>query len=182
MDVVYHLSFGTNLLDHYTPVQVLNEPHKSAQSQSYMWVLASTHRHDTPAVLFHYADTRSGQIPSQQLAGYSGTLMVDGYEGYQPVYRTGQLTRLGCWAHARRKFVDAQRQQPKGKTGKADQALAFIQKLYAIEKRSQEQLPDERHKIRQQQSQPIIDKLHQWLQKSLLTTPPKSTLGKALGY
>lgn len=165
-----------------TPVQVLNEPNRTAQRQSYMWVLASTHRHSTPVVLFHYADTRSGDIPKQQLAGYRGALMVDGYEGYQAVCEQQQLTRLGCWAHARRKFIEAQRQQPKGKTGKADQALAFIQKLYAIEQRSKERPPDERRQRRQTQAQPIIDKLYQWLQKSLPTTPPKSTLGKALAY
>ena len=108
--------------------------------------------------------------------------MVDGYEGYQSVCDQQQLTRLGCWAHARRKFVEAQRQQPKGKTGKADQAIAFIQKLYAIEKRSKELPPDERHQLRQQQAKAVIDKLHQWLQKSLPTTPPKSSLGKALTY
>lgn len=165
-----------------TPVQVLNEPGKSAQRQSYMWVLASTQQHRSPAVLFHYADTRSGDIPKQQLAGYCGALMVDGYEGYQGACDQQQLTRLGCWAHARRKFVEAQRQQPKGKTGKADQAIAFIQKLYAIEKRSKELPPDERHPLRQRHAKPVIDKLHQWLQKSLPTTPPKSSLGKALTY
>ena len=50
--------------------------------------------------------------------------MVDGYEGYQKAVETYQITRLGCWAHARREFVEAQKRQVKGKAGRADQALA----------------------------------------------------------
>jgi len=89
---------------------------------------------------------------------------------------------LGCWAHARRKFVDAQKLQPKGKTGKADQAIAFIQKLYLIEKQIKDDPPDQRYIIRQQQTKPIIDKIKNWLDKSLLHVPPKTALGTALQY
>jgi transposase len=116
------------------------------------------------------------------LADYTGALMSDGYEGYNPVCEQNKLTRLGCWAHARRKFVDVQRQQAKGKTGKTDIALGLIQKLYAIAKISKEKSVDERYSIRQQQAKPVIDKLKQWLEKSLQNTPPKTTLGKAIVY
>lgn len=87
--------------------------------------------------------------------------MSDGYEGYAAVCAKNKLTRLGCWAHARRKFVDALRQQPKGKTGKADIALGFTQQLYAAEKISKEKSFDERLEIRQAQSKPIVEKLRQ---------------------
>ena len=109
-------------------------------------------------------------------------LMADGYEWYQLACDDYHIQRLGCWAHARRKFVDAQKLQPKGKTGKADQVLAFIQKLYLIEKQIKDEPPDHRYRIRQQQAQPIIDKIKSWLQKSLLHVPPKTALGKALQY
>ena len=165
-----------------TPVQVLNEPGKTAQSKSYMWVLSSAKTSNQPAVLFHYSPSRSGEIPKQQLAGYQGALMVDGYEGYQAVCTQQQLTRLGCWAHARRKFMDAKRQQPKGKVGKADQALALIQKLYAIEKTASDKTTAERYASRQSQSTLIIDKLKQWMDKTLANTPPKSDIGKAVSY
>lgn len=108
--------------------------------------------------------------------------MVDSYAGYQAVCDHNTLTRLGCWAHARRKFIEAQRLQPKTKTGTTDQALAYSQKLYAIEKQSKENTADERHCIGQQQAKPIIDKLHVWLQKRLPGTPPKTARGKALHY
>ena len=165
-----------------TPVQVLNEPGKTPQSKSYMWVMSSAHVSSTAVILFHYNASRSAQIPQDQLADYQGALMVDGYEGYQAVCTQNQLTRLGCWAHARRKFIEAQRLQPKGKTGKADQALAYIQKLYILEKYSKDKPADERHRIRQEQAKPIIDKLHDWTNKQLPRTPPKTAIGKALYY
>ncbi|MCZ0867270.1 IS66 family transposase [Dasania sp. GY-19] len=164
-----------------TPLQVLNEPGKTAQSKSYMWVTATTQT-STHIILYHYSASRSGETPQHLLADFNGALMVDGYEGYSAVCNTQQLTRLGCWAHARRKFVDAQRQQPKGKTGKADQALAFIQKLYRYEQLAKDKTANERYTIRQAQSKPEIDKLKKWLEKTLLNTPPKTTLGKAISY
>ncbi len=164
-----------------TPLQVLNEPGKTAQSKSYMWLIATTHA-SVPIVLYHYSASRSAETPKKLLVDFNGALMTDGYEGYNGVCVENQLTRLGCWAHARRKFIDAQRQQPKGKTGKADIGLGFIQKLYAAEKISKEKSFDERLEIRQSQSKPIIENLRQWLEKTLLNTPPKTTLGKALSY
>ncbi|WP_269620928.1 MULTISPECIES: IS66 family transposase [Zhongshania] len=72
--------------------------------------------------------------------------------------------------------------QPKGKIGKADQGLAFIQKLYAIEKKIKEEPPNKRYQVRQNEAKPILDKLKDWLDKSLLTVPPKTAIGKALVY
>ncbi len=106
--------------------------------------------------------------------------MVDGYEGYQKACDTYSIKRLGCMAHARRKFVEAQKLQKK--TGKADQAIAFIQKLYAIERQIKDQPPDERYRIRQQKAVPIIEKLKAWKDKSLATVLRESALGKALTY
>ena len=164
-----------------TTLQVLKEPDKPAQSKSYMWLMASFGQQ--PITLFHYASGRSQQIPLEQLEGtQTQALMVDGYNGYQQACTDYEITRLGCWAHARRKFVDAQKLQTKGKTGKADQALAFIQKLYVIEKKIKDKPSDERYSIREQQAKPIIDKIKVWMEKSLPKVPPKTALGKALHY
>ena len=122
------------------------------------------------------------QVPKVLLDSSVNALMVDGYEWYQRACDDYQIQRLGCWAHARRKFIDAQKLQPRGKTGKADQALAFIQKLYAIEKKIAHDPPDKRYALRQQQAKPIVNKIKQWLQKSLPQVPPKTALGKALQY
>lgn len=164
-----------------TGVQVLSEPGKNPQSQSYMWLLRSTQQ---PAVLFHYAPTRSGDVPQHLLREFSGALMVDGYEGYSAVCAKNHITRLGCWAHARRKFIEAkipQKNKPE-KTGKADQALAWIQQLYRIEHDIKLLGTEERLTARQQHAQPVIDKIKTWLEKSILQVPPKTALGKALHY
>lgn len=87
-----------------------------------------------------------------------------------------------CWAHARRKFVDVQKVQPKGKTGKADWALNQIRKLYGVEKQAKALGPDARQALREQKSRPLIYQLRTWLDKSLAQVLPKSTLGKALHY
>lgn len=164
-----------------TQVQVLNEPNKTAQSNSYMWVLRST-LPTASAILFRYEPTRSGDAAKELLHNFSGALMVDGYEGYNAACIKNGITRLGCWAHARRKFIEAQKAQPKGKTGKADQALAYIQQLYRIEQFIKDKTADEKYQARQRQSQPILDKLKHWLDKSLTQVPPKTAFGKALYY
>lgn len=163
-----------------TPVQVLHEPDKPAQSESWMWVRASGG--ECPVRLFDYAPTRRKTVPLDLLSADTHVLMVDGYGGYAEACRRYGILRLGCWMHARRKFVDAQRLQPKGKTGKADQALAFIAKLYQVESSCRTGPPEPRYQARQEQAKPILDQLHAWLDKTLRTTPPKTTLGVALGY
>lgn len=163
-----------------TTVQVLSEPDKKAQSKSYMWLMASFT--DKPITLFRYDPTRSQGVPKELLTDAVTALMVDGYKGYQAACVDYKIQRLGCWAHARRKFVDAKKLQPKNKTGKSDQALAFIQKLYLIEKQIKYDPPDQRYRTRQEQAKPIMDKIEQWLQKSLPHVPPKTALGNALTY
>ncbi|WP_290581018.1 IS66 family transposase [Ketobacter sp.] len=85
-----------------TTVQVLKEPDKTAQSKSHMWVMSSYRHH--PAIVFHYAPSRSGSVAETFLQGTqpNTAIMVDGYEGYQKACDRLRLKRLGCWAHARR--------------------------------------------------------------------------------
>jgi len=146
-----------------------------------MWVTA-TGPPQAGIVLFHYAPTRSGQVPKDLLADYRGALMVDGYEPYDAVCAAESIDRLGCWAHARRKFVEAQRLQPKGKTGKPDQALSLINKLYGLERSLKGATVEEIHRVRQDRALPVLQQLHAWLEKTLPRTAPGTTLGKALTY
>ena len=85
-------------------------------------------------------------------------------------------------AHVRRKFIEAQKAQPNGKTGKADWAVNRIQKLYAIESQSKGLTPEARHQQRQEKALPLLIEFKEWLDKSLLTVPPKTALGTALAY
>jgi len=164
-----------------TTVQVLEEPGKPAQSTSYMWVMGAGPPH-ARLLVYHYAQSRAASVPTDLLDDFSGALMVDGYAGYGAVCTAQGITRLGCWAHARRKFFDAAKLQPKGKTGRPDQALAMINKLYLIERQAQDMDPDAHHALRQQQARPVVDKLGAWLEKTLPQVPPKTALGGALHY
>lgn len=161
-----------------TSVQVLREPGRAAQSQSYMWV-AATGPPDHSTVLFHYAPSRGKAVATQLLAGFTGALMVDGYDGYEGI---PHVTRLGCMAHARRKFVDAQRVQPKGVPGKADAALKLIKALYKIERDGAEMTPGARKVLRDEHAKPVTDQLHHWLMTEKPREPPKTALGKAMTY
>lgn len=165
-----------------TPVQVLKEPDRLAQSRSYMWVQAGGPP-GRRVVLFDYDTSRSGAVPKALLGDYAGHLVTDGYEGYNAVVAVNGITHLACWAHARRKFVEVQRAQPKGKTGSADVALNYIGKLYGVE-RGLKEIPDvaQRTQVRQARSVPILDELRAWLDKRLGQSPPKSKLGEALAY
>jgi len=166
-----------------TRVQVLKEPDKLAQSLSYMWV-RRTGQDDRPIILFDYHSSRSAGVVNELLGDYQGYLQSDDYVGYHKIGKTEGVTHLGCMAHARRKFIEAQKVAPsaKGKVSKADMGVSLIKGLYQIESGIRESSPEERYKVRQSKSVPQLAKLKKWLEKSLRHTPPKSKTGVALGY
>ncbi|MNZ81116.1 Transposase IS66 family protein [compost metagenome] len=164
-----------------TRLQVLHEPGRDPTSQSWMWV-QSGGPPQTPIVLFDYSTSRAQEVPLRLLAGYRGYLMSDDYAGYNAIAAQEGIERLACWAHARRKFIDAQKVQPKGKTGRADMALNLINKLYGIERDLKEANDAERFKARQQRSQPILDQLKAWLDKTQPQVATQTALGKAVNY
>ena len=175
-----------------TPVQVLNEAGKKAESKSYMWVRCAALAGAGPPgsgparggparqrlILFDYDASRSGTVPTRLLADYQGALMVDGYEA---VCKAQRLTRLGCWVHARRKFVEVSNTRKK-KNNQAAYAIKLIAKLYRIEKDLVNVLPEVRYQQRIERAKPNIDKLKTWLDDTRPKVPPKTALGKALHY
>lgn len=164
-----------------TVVQVLKEKDKSPTSNSYMWVQAGGPP-DKPVVIYDYDPSRSSAVPTRLLLGYQGYLMTDGYEGYNALARTEGIEHLVCWAHVRRKFVEASRVQAKGKKGRADEAVALIGKLYGIERDCKDANDPERFLARQQRSVPVLAQLREWLSKTLPAVVPGSALGRALSY
>ena len=136
-------------------------------------------------ILFDYAPSRSGEVPKALLSGFTGTLVTDGYEGYNAVVKQQSLTHAGFWVHARRKFDEALKSRQKGKLskgGKASRALNMIGKLYQIERATKAMTPDERLALRQEKAKPILEEFRQWLDSSLNQVPPKTLTGKALQY
>ena len=164
-----------------TRVQVLKEPDREATSRSWMWVQTGGPP-GKPVILFDYSTSRAQEVPSRLLESYCGYLMTDDYAGYNAVAVQPGIERMGCWAHARRKFVEAQKVQPKGKTGRADIALNLINKLYGIERDLKDASDEQRHQGRQQDSLPILAQLHGWLEKTQPQVTAQNALGKAVGY
>jgi transposase len=164
-----------------TVVQVLKEKDRKATSNSYMWVQTGgpPGKH---VVLFDYDPSRGGEVPVRLLQDYQGYIMADGYDGYNAVSKTEGIERLACMAHVRRGFVDATKVQPKGKRGRADEAVALIGKLYRIERDHKDDTIDQRYDARQKLSLPVLSELHDWMQKTQPIVTPQSTLGKALTY
>jgi len=160
-----------------TTVQVLTEPGKKAQSKSYMWVQRNTT--GQPVVLFHYSPSRSANIPKTLLADYRGALMCDGYEAYESICQQNNITRLGCWAHARRKFVQV--------LDTADHWVAtamveLIAQLYGIEKQAKDQHVQQRARLREQHSTLVLKQIRELLDQVLHKTTPTGSMGQALGY
>jgi transposase len=169
-----------------TPVQVLNEPARANTTDSYMWVFRGGDP-ERPVVFFHYAPTRSGNVPEEILEGYQGYLQTDAFSAYDQFDRPGcKIVLVGCMAHVRRNFVKVIDARGKGakKGGSAEVALEYIRKLYAIEKLARERKlsPDEIRALRKKEAEPILNEFKAWMKGCLPQTPPKGLLGKALSY
>ncbi len=136
------------------------EPGLKATSDKYMWVSRGGPPGQT-SVLFEYDPSRKKKVPLRLLEDFSGYLQTDGYSGYNAVCIKNNATSAGCWEHARRKFREAQSTQPRDKKtqkpGKADMALAQINKLYRIEQTIKEVSVDEKLKVRQKESIPVLE-------------------------
>ena len=163
-----------------TELQVLHEPGKKPQSKSYMWLYRTSGDADHPIVLYEYQTGRSGDYPKAFLEGFKGYLQTDGYAGYHSVENA---IHAGCWAHARRKFDEAVKAQPKGKRSPtAEQGVAYCSKLFELEKEyaKKELSFEERKQQRLERSKPILDAMLAW--SNTRNAAPKSKLGIALTY
>lgn len=168
-----------------TVVQVLKEPGRAAQTQSYLWAQASGT--GPPIRLFGYTPGRGGNHASTLYAGIrrGSALMSDGYEVYGGIAEANGLNHLGCWAHCRRYFVEAEAVIPKVARSPEQLATRFITaigELYAIESRARDFTPEQRHALRQEYSKPILTRIEQMLLEHLHSVIPGSLLGKALHY
>jgi len=165
-----------------TPIQVLKEPGKVAQSKSYMWVMKGGPP-EHPAIVYHYDPTRAQAVPKRLLPAYEGYLQTDGYAGYNGILAESDIIGVGCWAHVRRKFMDAKKALPKAdqtKGNRVQQALSFIGKLYQLEQALNTVDADTRKVRRQSEALPILEKFKTWLTRQ--SVPPATYLGKAIGY
>ena len=164
-----------------TTLQALQEPGRPASTKSYMW-LYRTGREGPHIVLFNYQMTRAGKHPREFLDGYKGYLSTDGYSGYNDM---PGIINVGCLAHAQRMFTNVIKAMPINNDSKstlAEEGLRFFTQLFAIEKAIEELSNEERYRIRQEKSRPIIEEFKKWINYHYPRVLPKSTLGKAIAY
>lgn len=163
-----------------TTMRVLDSLKKGASHLGYQWIYQNP---EAGLVVFEYQKGRSRAGPTEMLKEYCGFLQNDGYKAYD-IFESRthypNIQVLGCMAHARRYFFDAQKNDPK----KAKEALLFFQRLYQIEKeaREQEMSVQQRHTHRQKNAMPVLAELKKWLDENLPETTPKSKIGEAIAY
>lgn len=163
-----------------TPLQVLHEPERRAQTKSYMWLFRSGEDGDFPIIIYKYSETRAGDTAVDFLDGFRGYLMCDGYSGYNKV-KTAK--RLACWAHIRRYLIDA---IPKGKqldyAQPAVQGVMYTNQLFDIEDkiRQKNKTFDAIKEARLKQEKPIIEGFLSWLERQ--NPVRNSRMDKAVTY
>lgn len=167
-----------------TTLQVLHEPERKAETKSYMWVKVGYPSGDKgkPLILYNYHPTRSQGVPEEFLKDYRGYLQTDGYAGYNHTGAIEGIVHAGCFAHARRYFYDAMKQNKKSKA--AHKGLSYIQKIYSIENelRQRKLSNDEFIRKRKEIVTPVLNEFHNWLLTQSDSILPESKTGKAIRY
>jgi hypothetical protein len=160
-----------------TPIKVLDKDKKGRTHKGFFWVYHSSLK---DLVLFDYQMGRGREGPKAMLQNFSGHLQTDGYSVYEIFSEKEGVTLFHCMAHARRKFYEAQTNDPE----RVKYALTQIQLLYEIERRCrQNNLSEEEiREVREKEALPILTHLSEWMQKVYAEVLPKSSMGLALAY
>jgi hypothetical protein len=130
-----------------------------------------------PQVVFDATPTHERAGPEAFLSAFTGHLQADAYTGYDALYRSGRIVEVACWAHARRRFVEALETD-----GAAAPVLALIQQIYHVEREVAEATPEARQLARVTHAAPRLAALDQARQTLAARVLPKSPLGDALRY
>jgi transposase len=177
-----HVMSATKLHADDTPVPVL-APGLGKTKLGRLWTYVRDDRpagdETPPAVWFAYSPDRKGEHPQAHLRNFTGTLQADAYAGFDPLYQGGRIQEAACWAHVRRKFYDLvmAHQSPL-----AQEAIRRIGELYAIEADLRGRQPDERRRVRQERSFPLLASLKQWFEEALVKLSKKSETTQAVRY
>jgi hypothetical protein len=145
-----------------------------------------------PLTVFDYTTTHQRDGPAAFLKDYRGYLQADAFNGYDGIYleSQGRIIEVACWAHARRKFHESRRLD----AVRMETALAWIGKLYAVEKDLRERCQGEWEKLaldqravrivaeRQERSRPLLNSFHTWLEVESPKVLPKSPVRGAMDY
>jgi transposase len=130
-------------------------------------------------VCFDFTKSRTRDGPLRMLGTYAGYVHADAYSGHDILFVPGGATEVACFAHARRRFVEAGLTDPLALEG-----VRLIGELYGVENRAKEGgiVGDALRDLRQRESKPLLDALLDWLTVTVLKALPKSPLGQAISY
>jgi hypothetical protein len=166
-----------------TTMQCNKEQGRKASSNSYMWVIASGETEKKKGVIFYYSKSRNSEIVKTLMTGYKNILITDGYAGYNVLKE--QLIHAECWAHARRYFLESvpldNNKKPiisaDGYTG-----VKYINDLFKIEKEIEDLSANEKIKVRNGKSEPILKNFYEWVYSMSQKYITNQKLKKALTY
>jgi len=169
-----------------TTLQVLREPGKAPQSKSYMWLYRTSGYNRAglevkhPIVLYEYQPSRRAKHAKDFLKDFKGYCHADGYYGYHSL--PDNITVVGCFAHARRKWDESLKSLPKEsyEISNVLRGKRYCDKLFEFERQFADLTPAERFKQRQKLSKPLFDEFYKWLDS--LGAVPKTPLGIAANY
>jgi transposase len=159
-----------------TPVRMQDRTHEKNIRNARVWAYLGDK--ENPFTVFDFTESRKRDGPVEFLSGFSGYLQADAFVGYDCIYVGGSVIEVACWAHARRKFFEALQTNEKA----CSQALAIIQRLYAVEKEAHDFSIHERYELRQEKSAPMLLEFKQWLERQKLIELPKTPTAKAITY
>jgi len=163
-------------VDESTVPVIDNEKHRTVKA--YLWVVRSVMDN---LMFFHYdKGSRAQKVVIELLRNYQGAVQTDGYEAYSIYEHKKGVLLLGCWAHARRKFTEAQKEDKAG----AEYALEQIGMLYKVEAMASDQNLDveQRAELRKRLSYPILCAFEKWIVSYYPKVIPKGRMSKALSY
>ena len=165
-----------------TPIQVLKEEGRRAQSKSYFWLIRTGEDGLNPIILYNYTSTRAGENAKKFLDGMEPGfyLMADGYQGYNKVKET---KRCCCWAHIRRYLLEAiPKGQEKDYSNPAVQGVLYCNKLFEYERTYKEKGLSFKqiHNRRLKDQKPVIEGFLAWIKQ--VNPGSNGKLGKAVTY
>lgn len=162
-----------------TPVAVL-DPELAHTRQGRIWTYVGDAQH--PFTVYDYTSTRRQEGPLEFLKSFRGRLQADAYSGYDILYKEPdqRIIEVACWAHARRKFYEAQSSD----LMRSMIMLAYIRLLYDVERQAREQNLDAeaRLALRQAKARPILADIHTYLENEQCKVLPKSPIAEAVAY
>lgn len=157
-----------------TRVHVLKEDGRESSQMSQMWVFCSAEK---KIALYQYSTSRSGRVAKEMLQGFSGYTQTDGYSGYNCL---DSVTHVGCWAHARRKWVECFVDGKPVQGSRSEAAFLLIEEMFSLEQAWKDQSPEARFMLRQEKLRPLLNSY--WELLNSFEAAEGTALSKAKAY